>query len=464
MRRLDLSGQPDIFHSAFLGKLSFTYLSYLNVSYCQIVNISHSLVRLRNLLSLDISHNRLKSVNTKMFENQVKLSVLILVGNIDILSIESDAFYRLPSLSILRMSYQRIQVISERSFNTLQLEYLDLSGTVIYDLQDGAFESVEIKYLHLNGSQIHFFGQDMFKGVTGLNQLVTSAYKFCCLRPSTLSEDNCLPHQDEFSSCADLMRNEVLRSLVWIIGLFSLLGNASSLVYRIVYDRERLKLGYGIFVSNLAVADFLMGFYLIIIASADAFLRGNYITHDETWRTSGWCKFAGVLSTLSSEASVFFIFWITVDRFLVIKYPFGQVRFTTKYAITASVISWFIAIGISIIPFLITSYFKDSFYSNSPVCLALPLTRNKAPGWIYAVGVFIGFNFVTFLLIAFGQVAIYNEIKLSRKNLQGKRKKAVIDSKKGIKGRSGDLRIARNLLLVASTDFLCWFPIGVLGT
>ncbi|XP_045194790.2 G-protein coupled receptor GRL101-like [Mercenaria mercenaria] len=238
--------------------------------------------------------------------------------------------------------------------------------------------------------------------------------------------------------------------MLWLIGLCSLLGNILSVIYRLVYDRERLKLGYGVFVTNLAVADFLMGFYMIIIAVADAVFRKRYIFMDDYWRNSYWCTFAGILSTVSSEASVSFLCFITLDRLIVIKYPFGQFRFNTKKALMCFACAWLLALIIGLIPLLHSGYFKNEFYSKSGVCLALPLTKDRPPGWLYSVLIFVCLNFVAFVLIALGQWSIYRNIR--RSSVAG-----------ASKNRKKDLTVSRNLLLVVSTDFLCWFPIGCIG-
>lgn len=70
-------------------------------------------------------------------------------------------------------------------------------------------------------------------------------------------------------------------------------------------------------ITNLAVSDFFMGFYLLIIAGVDTHYRGVYSVHDEEWRSSTLCNLAGFLSTLSSELSVFTLTVITLESFLV---------------------------------------------------------------------------------------------------------------------------------------------------
>jgi hypothetical protein len=137
----------------------------------------------------------------------------------------------------------------------------------------------------------------------------------------------------------------------------------------------------------------------------------------------------------------------------VIKFPFGTVRFGPLKAYICCGISWFISIILSIIPIIYTSHFQNKFYSKSGVCIALPLTRDKPPGWIYAVSIFVGLNFCSFILVAIGQISIFTELR-----------RAGSAMKKTQQSRKRDLKVARNLILVATTDFLCWFPIGVMGT
>ena len=450
---IDMSTNPS-FSSFFLqNNKHLLYLSFLNMSICGVSEISNDSFKfMTNLLVLDMSYNSIRVFPADLFARQHRLKMLLLIGNLQIHVIEPRAFNGLLSVSHFELTNAHIGHLSRDAFQSLSLETLDLSHNTIELMDNQAFQGSTVANLYLNTTNIKFFDQGIFYNLNITNSLVTYAYKFCCIRPSDLSEEDCYPHKDEFSSCSDLMRNDALRALLWVIGSFSLLGNAASLVYRFFFDRERLKLGYGIFVSNLAVADFLMGVYLISIALADVSFRGTYILNDESWRRSVWCTMAGVLSTVSSEASVLFICLITVDRILVIKFPFGQVRFKTTSSSVCACIIWIVTTLIAVLPLLITSYFKDTFYSKSGVCLALPLTRDRPPGWIYSIGIFIGFNFITCLAVATGQWMIYRALDRSRSKM-----------KSLSTARSNDLRVARNLLLVVATDFLCWFPIGILG-
>ena len=63
----------------------------------------------------------------------------------------------------------------------------------------------------------------------------------------------------------------------------------------------------------------------------------------------------------------------------------------------------------------------------------------------------IVFNFALFLLIAMGQAVIYQTVRANSMT-------TAFTSR-----QSQDSNIARRLITVVMTDFLCWFPIGLLG-
>ena len=450
---LDVSMKPNVLSFLSLDTQYIQYLIYLNLSACEVRNLSADVLGpMRNLMLLDLSFNRLEYVGSRIFAQQSRLKTLRLHGNLNMLTIETEAFMGLYSMKDIEMKNLLIDRLSQSAFASLSLDRLQWSQSVIRYIEEGAFEKLDVNKLYMTGTKIQSFSVDMFKGLEKLKLLVTDYFSVCCIKPDFLAEENCYPRSNEFSSCSDLMRNQVLRSFIWIVGVFALLGNGLSLLYHLVYDREKLKLGYGIFVSNLAISDLFMGLYLIIIASSDMYYRGEYSLYDESWRKNKLCTFAGILASLSSEASLLLIGLITLDRFIVVKYPFGDFHIKPKRANILTSVAWVISITISVVPVVFTSHFKHKFYSQSGVCLALPLTQQRFPGWIYSVCVFVGFNFILTILIIYGQWLIYSEVMASKRAMT-----------KNVSSRKNEFKIARNLLFVAATDLLCWFPVGILG-
>ncbi|KAL8575746.1 hypothetical protein ACOMHN_055935 [Nucella lapillus] len=92
------------------------------------------------------------------------------------------------------------------------------------------------------------------------------------------------------------------------------------------------------------------------------------------------------------------------------------------------------------------------FYSQNAICIPLPITRKEFAGRHFAFYVMIVLNFVLFVLIAAGQAVVYQSVQQNQ----------LADSDCSTKS-SKDRTLARRLLTVAVSDFLCWFPIGLLG-
>uniref|UniRef100_H2ZCK4 G-protein coupled receptors family 1 profile domain-containing protein n=1 Tax=Ciona savignyi TaxID=51511 RepID=H2ZCK4_CIOSA len=109
-----------------------------------------------------------------------------------------------------------------------------------------------------------------------------------------------------------LIRNPLLQVIVWIVSVLSLGGNAIVIVHttkELWRDRRLSKLGRlakcnRTFVLNLAVADFLMGVYLITLGITTATKENRYCSDDREWRTSQLCSLMGILSQFSSQTSV----------------------------------------------------------------------------------------------------------------------------------------------------------------
>ena len=450
LRKLELShNQLDQTRLSFLR---FHYLTELLMSECGLTEVPTLLFApLLNLLTLDLSFNKMKVLASNMFSGLNKLEHIFLIGN-PLELIEKGAFIGLQNVREIDLSGSKLKLINPGMFAELRsVMLLNLSNNLIETVLDNSFQDLEkLDKMDLHGNRITSFQAGIFNYLDSLTTLYTDAFTFCCVRPETVTETNCYPQPNEFSSCEDLMRQDVLRAFLWIIGFLALIGNVSVLIIRLYFQRDSLVKTYGIFVTNLGIADLMMGSYLMILAIADTIFRGEYVWNDYNWRHGIACNIAGVLATLASEGSVIFLCWITFDRLLVIKFPFGRFRITRNKAIVACIGSWILLSCLALIPLMAQSYFESRFYSRSAVCLALPLTRDRPAGWEYSVGVFIVFNFVAILLIAFTQIAIYHEIYTSSSRITSNKRKQ-------------DMTIARNLFLIAFTNFMCLFPIGVMG-
>jgi hypothetical protein len=232
-----------------------------------------------------------------------------------------------------------------------------------------------------------------------------------------------------------------------LLAAVAIMGNLTSFVYR---TKRGGKLGFAVFVTHLSVSDFLMGVYLVVIGIADRMYSGAYLWNEHRWRHSAACSLAGFLSLLSCEVSALIMCLVTLDRFLVLRFPFSQIRFRARSAHVASLVVWCVGLALATIPLLpVTSHWQ--FYSQTAICIPLPITRTDFSGQPFSFAVIIVLNFVLCLCVSVGQAVIYWSVQANSMSVSNS------------SAKNNDLNVARRLMAVAMSNFLCWFPIGLLG-
>ena len=191
------------------------------------------------------------------------------------------------------------------------------------------------------------------------------------------------------------------------------------------------------------MSDLLMGIYMISIASADVFYGDYFPMNAESWRSGITCKLAGTLAITSSEASVFFVTLISIDRFINIKFPYCLHKLNGNSTKMFSLIVWTFSLTLGLMASISAGKNPD-FYDNSHVCIGLPLTQviitetnitkianinlwedaitvlvvkstHESPGLYFSVAVFIAFNMFCFLVILACYIGIIRAVSQTSK-------------------------------------------------
>ncbi|XP_022107210.1 uncharacterized protein LOC110988203 [Acanthaster planci] len=403
-----------------------------------------------NLYKLVLADNNIRKLENGTFEGLHRLQFLNLTGN-PLAEIASGAFLDVVTLPILDLGYLQLRHLQPGVFKGLDsVEALNVGHNPLVAVDRGAFDGLEkTSTLDIRQTEISKVDPLMFQGLDSIQTVYADKYLYCCL----LSDiHNCEAPMDELSSCEDLMRNPILRVFIWILGFSALVGNAFVIAWRArSRDREQSRKIQTFLILNLAVADLLMGVYMIVIASADLHYRSDYMIHADEWQESVVCQMAGFISVLSSESSVFLLVLITTDRFLGVVFPFSRWRLHTKSARYAVAGLWLLAFFLSLLPVVLRPAFGDRFYGRSSVCLALPFTRTKLPGWEYSVVLFLGVNLLGFLVIFLCYFSMYIAIKRASKQCTRKRE------------NMEEIKMATKMGIIVGTDFFCWMPIIIMG-
>ena len=175
------------------------------------------------------------------------------------------------------------------------------------------------------------------------------------------------------------------------------------------------------------------------------YYKGYFPSHSESWRRSMLCRIAGALSVWSSEASTFLITLITIDRYLGIKYTFGNFRLGAKSARIATALLWVIACGIAVAVFVLSEQDSDT-YAVSEICVGLPISR-KSFHMINKATITPSLSFEN----QKAQMSMFIYVRQITKQ----------------SGRSSNLneeiRMSTKMSLIVLTEICCWVPVGILS-
>lgn len=116
-------------------------------------------------------------------------------------------------------------------------------------------------------------------------------------------------------------------------------------------------------------------------------------------------------------------------------------------------ITWIIVFILSALPLLPFDYFNGQFYARSGVCLALHITTRRSPGWQYSVAIFIILNLIAFMIILFCYTYMYKTISGSSRATR------TMHVAKHVR----EAKIGKLMMVIVGTNFLCWFPVIVMG-
>ncbi|XP_077488622.1 uncharacterized protein LOC144099302 isoform X2 [Amblyomma americanum] len=424
---------------AFRG---LTALETLDLKSCSLTEVHDGLLKhTTNLTHLWLDENEIEVLRPGAFASHKRLQVLSLTKN-KIVHLSANDFIGLTSLQTLNLAYNKIADISGAFTNLGSLRTLDLEGNRIDAMPDDTFWPLaNIESLNLRNNVFRTASQALFASLRNITHIYFSEFSLCS---SALHVRVCEPRGDGISSLAHLLDSVVLRVAVWVVALVACLGNLLVLVGRLVLREPNAV--HSFYIKNLALADLIMGVYLFVIASHDVMFRGEYIRHDFRWRRSVGCSVSGFLSTVSSEASVFTLTVITVDRFVSIMYPLSLKRRTFRFAWLCMLFVWLLTLLLAAVPMMRPDYYGEEFYGSNGVCLPLHIHDPDSRGWEYSAFVFCVVNSIAFAFIAYAYLTMFVTITHSKVGLRSTQ-------------QLHDRAIAKRFAFIVGTDFLCWMPI-----
>lgn len=95
-------------------------------------------------------------------------------------------------------------------------------------------------------------------------------------------EVECYPEPNALNPCEDIMGASWLRISVWCVVKLALVGNMAVILV-VLFSESEINVSRFL-ICNLAIADFCMGLYLLLIASMDYHSVGEYFNFAYNWQ------------------------------------------------------------------------------------------------------------------------------------------------------------------------------------
>ncbi|KTF74084.1 hypothetical protein cypCar_00030180 [Cyprinus carpio] len=264
---------------------------------------------------------------------------------------------------------------------------------------------VQLESLSLEGIEIPDITTKMFLPMGNLSHIYFEDFQYCSYAPHVRK---CKPNTDGISSVEDLLASLVLRVSVWVMAFITCFGNLFVIGMRSFIRAENNL--HAACIKVLCFADCLMGVYLFFLGIFDVKFRGEYNRNALIWMDSVECRTIGFLAMLSSEVSVLLITYLTLEKFLVIVFPFSHLRPGKLQTVLVLAFIWILGFVIAAVPLLNEDLFGN-YYGRNGVCFPLHSDRLEKPtAKGYSTGIFLGLNLVAFLVIVVSYSSMFCSI------------------------------------------------------
>uniref|UniRef100_A0A3P8XP76 G-protein coupled receptors family 1 profile domain-containing protein n=1 Tax=Esox lucius TaxID=8010 RepID=A0A3P8XP76_ESOLU len=424
----------------------YTHLQRLFLSENSISSLSPGVFSdLHNLWWLLLDHNPLKIVSQDTFTGLTSLMFLSMVNTSLEQLPQPSLCQHMPNLSWVDLERNQVLTINYSTLMTCnKLTVLNISHNPMFHIHPGHFDHLtQLQSLGLEGIEIPDIQTKMFLPMENLSHIYFKTFQYCSYAPHVRT---CKPNTDGISSVEDLLANVVLRVSVWVMAFITCFGNLFVIGMRSLIRAENNL--HAACIKVLCCADCLMGVYLFFVGVFDVKFRGEYNRNALLWMESMECRTIGFLAMLSSEVSVLLLTYLTLEKFLVIVFPFSHLRPGKLHTIVVLVSIWLLGFTIAVIPLLNEDLFGN-YYGRNGVCFPLHSDRKEsstAEG--YSIGIFLGLNLVAFLVIVFSYSSMFFSIYKTGLNTTDLRSRL-----------HKDVAVANRFFFIVFSDALCWLPI-----
>ncbi|KAK7098999.1 hypothetical protein V1264_003205 [Littorina saxatilis] len=383
-------------------------LVHLRLAHCGLNRYEET--ALPNLISLDLSHNRIFSIDIGDLAQLRNLRLLFLRENpMSSLFQASETVWvvTMPSLRELDLSRADIaELNTEVQLLFPSLLILNLSYVGLTKITGKGFVGLnQLRKLDVRGCPLTSFPKAVWSAQRQLQSLTADNYKLCCpqLLPPDFNPSKCQAPENPVSSCLALFKDDAHVVFLSIVCLLAVCGNVAKFVWECCQCHSDGN-DIAVFSACLSLCDILTGGYLGVMVVLNQVYRGEYLWQDEAWRQGIPCRILAVVFLTSEKQSLLLLFFITLKHAITLYFPTRHFPLDRKAAVLMCALAW----TLSFILGLMSVMLHWPLHSHTALCLPLPLRHpdNAAQDFYFAATTMFHVTLLSALVITLGLISV----------------------------------------------------------
>ncbi len=243
---------------------------------------------------LDLSENKIPSIEKTCFNNLKHLKILSLSTNL-ISKIQSFSFANLTSLGQLELSFNPLVTVEYNLFSNSSLKIVSMKNLTLKDIS------------------LHLFAR------TKIVIVDTTDYHICCISPS---ETLCTQEIPWYITCQRILPGTTMKAFYIAVSVFVFMVNSlSAILHCTSRNAGKGTKAFAVNVVSININDLLMFVYLSVIWIADLSLKDKFVVEEEQWRSGGRCFFAFFTILLFTIVGQLSLLLLSTSRLMVVVHP-----------------------------------------------------------------------------------------------------------------------------------------------
>ncbi len=379
---------------------------------------------------LDMQFNNIRSISKKCFL-KVKLVLSIVANNNNISAVFGSAFQNLVHLKLVNLSRNPLHEMASDAF-------VNLPHLKLFSIVNSCSDCLKILQ---NLASLQF------------EYLETDQYSFCC---QTENFAQCSIETPWFVSCSDLLINDGIKIVSYVLSSIILVVNIASIILHTVsfHRHSEKSQANNVLVISINVADAVSSIPLFILWISDLVYKGVYIQYEYSWKSSLTCHIVSTLFLFFNLLSPFVLCHLAFFRLSIVLYPveskFKESLFVIKTVSISFGVFLFISIVCTIIEWSLNHFV---LHSHIPLSVCSPFVdpqNAQAIIQVFTWGVVIC-QVVALEMIVVFYILLYKSLKESQEKV-----------KESISREQSNILLIVQIIIVTSSNLLCWLPSGMI--